>query len=235
MAKRLTDSEKWKDPWFCSLGVNEKLFWMYLCDNCDHAGIWMINWPLVEFHFKLKKEDIDLTVYDDRIIAISDEKWYIPKFVKFQYGDLNPQNKAHKSVLNILSSLGAIKGLVRGMQGPKDKDKDKDTRKGVQGETKKDHVFVRPKLLEVLDFFAAHGYSASAAEKAFAYYEAAGWVDSNGKKVRNWKQKMIAVWFKPENLAGPRTSDPSVQNFEDLKRKNPELYGDNTSPGEESI
>ena len=52
MAKRFTDTEKWKDPWFCALTEKEKLFWVYIVDNCDHAGIWRVNWPLVQFYIK---------------------------------------------------------------------------------------------------------------------------------------------------------------------------------------
>ena len=48
--------------------------------------------------------------------------------------------------------------------------------------------------------FAEKGYSREAARRAWAYYDAGGWKDRNGDAVRNWKQKMIAVWFKPENL-----------------------------------
>ena len=37
------------------------------------------------------------------------------------------------------------------------------------------------------------------AQKFFNYYTAGEWHDGNGKPVKNWKQKAIAVWFKPEN------------------------------------
>ena len=37
------------------------------------------------------------------------------------------------------------------------------------------------------------------AEKAFNYYEAGDWKDSNGNQVKSWKQKMQGVWFKDEN------------------------------------
>lgn len=64
--------------------------------------------------------------------------------------------------------------------------------------TKKTAKFVPPTLREVEDFFKEKKYSAAAAKKAFEYYDVAGWMDSNGKPVKNWKQKMISVWFKDE-------------------------------------
>lgn len=35
------------------------------------------------------------------------------------------------------------------------------------------------------------------AERAFDYYSAGDWRDRNGKAIRNWKQKLISVWFDP--------------------------------------
>jgi len=124
MAKRFTATEKWIDPWFCNLRPIDKLFWIYLLDNCDHAGIWQVNWPLVKFH--LGDFDFNEIVFNGRIIELSKEKWFIPKFIIFQYGELNPENRAHLSVINILKKEGALKGLKQPLQGCKDKDKDKD-------------------------------------------------------------------------------------------------------------
>ena len=60
-------------------------------------------------------------------------------------------------------------------------------------------VFKKPTLDEVKEYFILKGYSISTAEKAFNYYSESDWVDSHGNKIKNWKQKMISVWFKPEN------------------------------------
>ena len=57
-----------------------------------------------------------------------------------------------------------------------------------------------PSIEDVKDFFREKGYSQDTAVKAFEYYSINQWKDGNGKPVKNWKQKMIAVWFKPENL-----------------------------------
>lgn len=66
---------------------------------------------------------------------------------------------------------------------------------------KTEGAFVPPCVEEVERYFAEKGYSVEAARKAWAYYDAGGWRDRNGDAVRSWKQKMIAVWFKPENLS----------------------------------
>ena len=59
--------------------------------------------------------------------------------------------------------------------------------------------FISPSLAEVIKYFFERGYSVESAKKAHEYYSAGDWHDRNGNKVRNWKQKMIAVWFKDEN------------------------------------
>lgn len=59
--------------------------------------------------------------------------------------------------------------------------------------------FVPPTLDEVKDFFKEKEYTQDSAQRAYDYYTAMGWADSSGKPVINWKGKMIAVWFKPEN------------------------------------
>ena len=65
----------------------------------------------------------------------------------------------------------------------------------------------KPSIEDVKDFFREKGYSQDTAVKAFEYYSINEWKDGNGKPVKNWKQKMIAVWFKPENL----TKKPSTE------------------------
>lgn len=60
-------------------------------------------------------------------------------------------------------------------------------------------LFIPPSLQNVIDYFIEKGYTESSARKAFDYYEAGSWIDSKGNKVKNWKQKMQGVWFKPDN------------------------------------
>lgn len=72
--------------------------------------------------------------------------------------------------------------------------------KKVKESIKKD-TFTPPQISEVIDYFTEKGYSKQAAEKMFEYYSVADWKDSKGNKIRNWKQKANAVWFKDEHKA----------------------------------
>ena len=58
--------------------------------------------------------------------------------------------------------------------------------------------FIPPSLDDVKQYFQEKWYTEYGAKKAFDYYDVAWWKDSNGKQIKNRKQKMISVWFKPE-------------------------------------
>lgn len=63
--------------------------------------------------------------------------------------------------------------------------------------TQKIKIFVPPALIEVEDYFFIKGLSQQYAAHVFEYYETANWHDSSGKKIKNWKQKILSVWMKP--------------------------------------
>jgi hypothetical protein len=79
-----------------------------------------------------------------------------------------------------------------------DNDSDNDSKKGIKEKNKK-NVFLPPTSLEVENYFFENGYKREAGTKAYNYYSVANWQDSKGNKVKNWKQKMQAVWFKDEH------------------------------------
>ena len=60
-------------------------------------------------------------------------------------------------------------------------------------EEKKRPRFVPPTVEEIREYCRSRGNNVDP-QKVYDYYEAAGWKDSGGKPVRNWKQKVIAVW-----------------------------------------
>jgi len=71
-------------------------------------------------------------------------------------------------------------------------------------------TFIPPTLEEVKAYFKEKGYSQEGAQKAFDYYTAGDWKDSGGKQVKNWKQKVLGVWMRPEYLIKKETS---ISNF----------------------
>lgn len=150
MPKRFTATEKWLDPWFSELPLADKMFWIFLLDNCDHAGFWQVNWRLVRFHIC---EDFifNENKFSGRIEKVSEQKWFIPKFIEYQYGELNPVNRVHGAVIALLKKEGAFKVRTSSVNRVKDKDKEKELDKALDKEKEKakDKVKAKDKALVV--------------------------------------------------------------------------------------
>lgn len=116
MAKRLTDSKKWDDDWFLGLPSHYKLLWLYMLDKCDHAGFFKPTLKLANFciDFDFKKEDI-FKWFGNRIEVVGD-KWFLTKYIKFQYGYLTSINNMYKPVIKLLEENG--KGLISPFVAP---------------------------------------------------------------------------------------------------------------------
>lgn len=218
MPKRFTATEKWIDPWFCGLKPIEKLFWIYLLDNCDHAGVWQVNWPLVKFHlgdFELNEE-----AFNGRIVKLKDDKWHIPKFLSFQYGELKPENRMHLSVIHILEKEGAYKGLIRGLIAPMNMDKDKDQvldkviKGGVGGKGK---LRFYPPTIEEVETYCCERKNNVDPQRWHNYYTANGWkVGKNPMK--DW-QAAVRTWERRETIgAESNLTKAQRSNLERLKR-----------------
>ena len=143
MSKRFTDSDKWKKKWFRCLSNDHKVFWIYVLDQCDHAGIWEVDFEAAEFFCSGIDESEIRQVFKKQYQEIDNGKrWFLKDFVDFQYGTLNENNRAHLSVINILLKYKLIenKGLIRPLQGYKDKDKDKVKVKVKEKENKAEQI-----------------------------------------------------------------------------------------------
>ena len=128
MAKRFIDTEIWKKKWFRELPPKLKNTWFFLFTNCDHAGIYEVDLDLMNFQHGQKVTEEEIRSHlGDQIAVISEDKWYLTKFVKYQYGDLNPNVKAHQSVLKLLEKYNIdSKGLLNSYEPVQDKDTDID-------------------------------------------------------------------------------------------------------------
>jgi len=142
MAKRYTDTNKWRKDFIRSLQVPYKLLWLYILDECDHAGIWHVELDVASLRIGYELDIIKaISAFGNHIIIFDDgNKWFIPDFIDFQYGILNPQNRAHNSVLELLQKY-KLKGHIRGLQGYKDKDKDMDMVKDMDKDKEEREIF----------------------------------------------------------------------------------------------
>jgi uncharacterized protein YdaU (DUF1376 family) len=129
------------------------------------------------------------------------------------YSESRRKNKMSKSKQTYDSTYDStyVDGMLLHMETETETDTiNKD--KTINSKKPKNKIFIPPLLIEVKEYFKEKGYDEAAAEMAFNFYDCAGWVDSRGNEVKNWKQKMISVWFKEENKV-------KKSEYQELKRR----------------
>ena len=92
MAKRMTDTDKWKKRFVRELSPQHKLLWFYILDDCNHAGIWEVDLEVASIRvgFDLSHDNLPSS-FGEKVISFDNgDKWFIPEFIDFQYGELNP-------------------------------------------------------------------------------------------------------------------------------------------------
>ncbi len=140
MPKRFTDTEIWEEDWFLEMPPEYMLFFKFVKDRCDHAGIWKPNKR--NFEMRTGKEinlEKALEFFNDekeRITVLKNGRWFLTGFIPFQYGtSLNLKNKVHQSINQLLIknevNMTSIRPLVEVKEGVKEKDKVKDKVKDI--------------------------------------------------------------------------------------------------------
>jgi len=104
--KRFTATEKWMTQWFQELSPAMKCFWIYLCDNCDAAGVWDSNFRMASFVIGSEIARDSLAAFGGRVVELRPGKFWIEAFISFQYGKLSRACLPHLRVLNLLEKHG---------------------------------------------------------------------------------------------------------------------------------
>jgi hypothetical protein len=142
VAKRFTDTNKYKKPFIRALQGSYKLLWDFLYHDCDHAGIWIVDFEIAQAYVgaDMPVNNLDALKFFNadelRIIEIDGgKKWFIPSFIEFQYGVLSEKNRAHINVISVLRkylllntdlSIKKSKPLTSPLQGAKEKEKEQE-------------------------------------------------------------------------------------------------------------
>jgi|9_EtaG_2_1085328.scaffolds.fasta_scaffold00063_7 hypothetical protein len=197
MAKRMTDTDKWKKRFVRDLSPQHKLLWFYILDDCNHAGIWEVDLEVAsirigeDLEYDIPAEDMLPKSFLEKIqIFDNGDKWFIPDFIDFQYGELNPNSNVHKSVIQLLERYN-LEGYVKGLQTLPDTVQDKD--KVIVKDKAKAKRFVKPTLND-LEHYCIERNNKVDIQKFFNYYESNGWkVGKNPMKdwraaVRTWEK-----------------------------------------------
>ena len=190
----MTDTDKWKKRFLRELKPQHKLLWFYILDDCNHAGIWDVDIEVASIRVgeELIYDMLPQAFLDKIVIFDNGDKWFIPEFIDFQYGELNPNSNVHKSVIALLEKYN-LEGYMKGSQGVQttlnNKDKDKDIVKA-KAKVKR---FAKPTIEEVADYCNERQNDVDA-EKFYDYYSSNGWkVGKNAMK--DWKAS-VRTWEK---------------------------------------
>lgn len=160
--KRFTETNKWRDTWFRKLSGTAKFLLIYLFDNCDAVGLIEIDLKLVSDDIGFRVEEKHLAELGDRVQALEGNRFFLPKFISFQYGELTPLCPPHRSILKLVQQHGLEKqGLLYSypkarVTGNQDypslraQGKDKEEEKDKEQEKEKDDGF--PEILNTPEF-----------------------------------------------------------------------------------
>lgn len=202
MAKRFTDTTKWHDPWFSGLPDTYKLFWLFILDHCNEAGIWKVNMGLFSFYSK-KNITLDKVIYyindgKERVVYKGKDKLLILGFAEFQYGSFRKSNHPfHKKLVSLIDTVPDTEcdtvsvGYGQGVDTLQDKDKDKDKVKTVF----KEKLKIPPEKEEVILFCKDHNLAVNV-DKFMDHYSANGWM-AGKVRMQDW-QAACRNWTRNE-------------------------------------
>ena len=191
--KRFTETNKWEDPWFRKLKPEMKLLWAWLLDSCDNAGIIDADIELASFQIGYSYPMDTLSEFAHRVIELPCGKFFIPKFIDFQYGTLSRDCKAHNPIFLSLEKHG-LKGYPKGIHTLQEKEKEQE--KETETEEEESIPTPKPKAKGTLEEFKAYAVSQNLPENdgefLFNKLEGNGWM--NGKSpVKDWKA-VVRTW-----------------------------------------
>lgn len=118
-----------------------------MVDNCDPAGIIELDFSLVSADCKQTINKQHLTELGDRVQCLGNDRYFIPKFIHFQYGTLSVTCPAHKTVHKLVTTF-AIKDCGLHHEYPTDRvthtlqDKEKEKDRTSEGEVSKGEFVV---------------------------------------------------------------------------------------------
>lgn len=205
MAKRMTDTDKWKKRFIRELKPKHKLLWLYILDDCNHAGIWEIDLDVASIRVGEAVGYKDLDVFGNKIIMFdNNEKCFIPDFIEFQYGELNPNSNVHKSVISLLSRYN-LEGYMKGTQTPPEPIIDKTAKR-----------FKKP-TVEDVSLYCQSRNNFVDAEKFFDFYSSNGWkVGKNAMK--DWKAA-VRTWEKNSTTEQTKSKvEQSLDTWQEARR-----------------
>jgi hypothetical protein len=171
------------------------IFWAIIEDLYNNANAMRTDYDGIAYDLRTDCDTIKSIINDFDLFIIEDG-FFGSKSIENRLIQRNC--KSEKARESAFKRWGKVKPDANAMRTQCERNAIKE-RKGKERKEKKNKEVIYPSSLEVENYFFENGYKMEAGKKAFNYYSTGNWTDSKGNKVRNWKQKMQAIWFKDEN------------------------------------
>jgi len=138
------------------------------------------------------KEKVQAVIKNYQLFIIDDQHFFSERLKN------SMSERSEKARLSASYRWGDTEA-IRSHNGSNTVDIRNDANKVKKSKVKESRVkYIPPTQPQVIEFFLENGFDKLLAEKAYAHYTDLNWKDSNGFPVKDWKQKIKAVWFKTE-------------------------------------
>lgn len=216
MSKRFIDTNIWDDEEYQNLEAKYKLLFFYLICKCSPAGFWKPNLKLASFQLSIEyRQEEVLELLKEHIEVLKDGRWFLKKFIKFQYGELSETCNPHKAIIAELDALGYcysngtlqegyFKGnnRVLGTLQEQEKEKEQDIYNLGKSENplKKSPIktFKKPTEEEVIQYgfsYFGNEFEVDEGSAFYDHFESNGWKVSGKAQMKDW-QAALRNWHR---------------------------------------
>ena len=204
--KRFTETLKWSDPWFRRLSPTAKLAWFYAVDHCDNIGVVELDLEFLTADCGSKCTEKTIQELGERLQPIGGNRYFIPKFIGFQYGKLSRGCRPHEKVIEAVETHGLVL-TPTGYRYPVDRvsntlglgyqesaDRVADTPQDCTGRRQEEEQDRKKRATcdEIMEFCKSNGLFPRDAEYLWNRWESNGWQNAN-KPIKDWKA-VIRAW-----------------------------------------
>ena len=210
MAYRKIHDDFWTDPDIEELTPEQKFFYLYLITNPNVNQIGL-------YEFSIRRACFETGYNSDTVSKLLDTFQEMGKIkrskktreilvIKFYWHNKSNSPKVKTHVNGLLDEVKdtSLIQYIYGMDTPS-QEEEEEVQEKVQEEPS-NKVAEVPSPSDVKEYFKEKGFSPVLAKKFYEYYNepmedrnGRVWKDQNGKTVKSWKQKALAVWMKEDN------------------------------------
>jgi len=185
------------------------IYWAIIEDLYNNANALRLDCEGIAFEYRVD-ECMIKSVINDFNLFVFEGDFFGSLSVQRRMNERESKSvKARLSAFKRWENANALpthseRNAIKEKKGKESKGKEKRVNSAPNG-------FSPPLLDEVIQYFSEKGFPAEIAKKAFEYYHVSDWKDSKGNKVKNWKQKMLAVWMKEENKPNQQNQNYGIK------------------------